>query len=284
MYISSPLQALDQLLQNIEDSELVLPTLPEIAHKVQHMIDDINFSADQIVAVISGDPAISAQVIKTANETLPVGKPKVDTIRAAVSHLGYKAFRNLMTGIVAFSHQARSEHPVVNIQLIDFWEHSRQVATYSYMLARNLKHLDPHQAMLAGLVHDIGFLPLCLHAEETTPSLDHETLDDLNKKFRAAVSEKLLHAWNFPAAIIEAATGHEDLHRVSAGPNASYTDVVAVANLLNHTSAKQTDWESVAALRKLPLAPAACPTFHKQNHDEIRATRKMLFSHQPRIA
>lgn len=276
--------AIDQLLLSIEDQELALPTLPDIARKIQHMIDDINFSADQIVAVISADPAIAAQVVKTANGALFAGKPQVDNIRAAVSRLGYKPFRNLLTGIIAVTSRAQTSHPVIEKHLNDFWEHSREVATYSYMLAKNLKILNPDQAMLAGLVHDIGTLPLCLHAECTAPHLDHVTLNELIWNFRSTIGGRLLHAWNFPAEIIDAVTEHENLHRPDDKRQASYTDIVAVANLLNRTSANLTAWENVAAVEKLHLSPAVCRIFHEQFHDEIRATRAMLFPHLPIIA
>ncbi len=271
--------AIDQLLRDIEDKQLALPTLPDVAHRVQHMMDDINFSADQIVAVIGGDPAIAAQVIKTANGGRHADKPRVTNVRAAVSRLGYTPLRDLVSGIISATEQAQSNHPVIAKHLHDFWEHSREVATYCYLLAKNVKTLNPELAMLAGLVHDIGALPLCLHAGKNSDHLDHETLEELIWSFRSAITEKLLHAWNFPAEIIEAVVGHEDLHRLGEERQASYTDIVAVANLLNRNTAKITAWENVSALERLYLSPAVCPFFHERFHDEIRNTHEMLFSH-----
>ena len=276
--------AIDQLLHDIEDRQLSLPTLPDIARKVQHMIDDINFSADQIVAVISGDPAIAAQVVKTANSGTFAGKPQVNNVRAAVTRLGYAPLRNLITSIVSVTDRAQSDHPVIRKHLNEFWEHSREVATYCYMLAKNVKTLNPDQAMLAGLVHDIGTLPLCLHAEKNSERLDQETLEELIWSFRSTISERLLHAWNFPAEIIDAVIGHEDLHRLNDERQANYTDIVAVANLLNRTTAKVTAWENVTALERLYLSPAVCPFFHERFHDEIRSTHEMLFPHLPVFA
>ncbi len=276
--------AIDQLLQDIEDQQLALPTLPNVARKVQHMIDDINFSADQIVAVISGDPAIAAQVIKAANSGSFAGKPRVSNVRTAVSRLGYTPLRNLITSVISVTEQAHSRHPVIRKRLEDFWEHSREVATYCYMLAKNVKTLNPEQAMLAGLVHDIGTLPLCLHAEKHSDRLDHETMEELIWSFRSTISERLLHAWNFPAEIIDAVIGHEDLHCVGDERQANYTDIVAVANLLNRATAKVTAWENVTALERLYLSPSACSFFHERFRDEIRTTHEMLFTHIPATA
>ena len=40
---------LDQIIEAIENDNLVLPTLPDVAIKIQDLIDDPNVSADQIV-------------------------------------------------------------------------------------------------------------------------------------------------------------------------------------------------------------------------------------------
>ncbi|MDD2706095.1 MAG: HDOD domain-containing protein, partial [Acidocella sp.] len=80
----------------IENNELVLPTLPDIAVKIQELLDDMNASAQQIVDAVSGDPVIVAQLIKTANSAAHADKPKVDNSRAAISRLGYKSLRNLV--------------------------------------------------------------------------------------------------------------------------------------------------------------------------------------------
>jgi HD-like signal output (HDOD) protein len=271
--------AIDQLLRDIEDQQLALPTLPDVARKVQHMMDDINFSADQIVAVLSGDPAIAAQVIKTANGGRHADKPRVTNVRAAVARLGYTSLRDLVTRIISATERAQSSHPVISKRLHEFWEHSREVATYCYLLAKNVKTLNPELAMLAGLVHDIGTLPLCLHAERHADPLDHETLDELVWSYRSTISERLLHAWHFPTEIIDAVVDHEDLQRLAEERQASYTDIVAVANLLNRTTAKITAWENVTALERLYLSPAVCSFFHERFHDEIRSTHEMLFPH-----
>lgn len=271
--------AIDQLLFSVAEEDLSLPTLPGIAHEIQGMIDDINYSATQVVAVISGDPAIAAQVVKAANSGTFADWPKVDNVRAAVSRLGYKALRKLVTNIIDITDHAQTHHPVIKQYLDDLWEHSQEVAAYCYILARDLGSLDPDQAMLAGLVHDIGTLPLCLHAEKASPRLDHATIEELIWNFRPTVGEQLLRAWNFPDEIVTVTTEHEVLHRFDDNSQVSYSDVVAVANLLNHNTAKLTAWDRVAPLEKLHLSPAECSTFNERRYDEIRATRTMLFFH-----
>lgn len=266
---------LDQLFLAIENDELVLPTMPELAIKLQRMLDDINVSSHQIELAISSDPVIAAQLIRTANSAAFGDKPKVGTVMAAISRLGYRLLRNLVLTITMVK-LSNVNHPVIKKHIAKFWEHSREVAAISYVLAKHQKHLNPDQAMLAGLVHDIGTLPLCLHAEKMFANLDDATLGLLVRKFRAQFGERLLRAWEFPLELIEVIIEHEDFQRESDSPHASYSDIVTVANMLNRETVKITKWENIASVKRLWLSPEFCQQFFDQFDQELRAAREML--------
>lgn len=266
---------IDQIYLAIENNELVLPTMPDSAIKIQRMLDDINVSANQIVLAIASDPVIATQIIKTANSAAYSDKPKVDSIMAAVSRLGFKLLRNIVITIT-MTRLSNTKHPAIKKHLAEFWVHSREVAAISYVLAKNQKHLNPDQAMLAGLVHDIGTLPLCHYAEKMISGLDGEALDSLVRKFGAKIGERLLRAWEFPPELTEVVIAHEDLFRETGSNLASYADIVTVANILNRASAKIIDWNNIAAVKRLWLSAETCQTFFDLFDQELRAAREML--------
>lgn len=78
------------------------------------------------------------------------------------------------------------------------WKNSRLLAAVSYILASHQSHLSPDQAMLAGLIHDIGVLPLCLYIEKHHSKIDEETLNDLIQNCSNIIGTKLLQKWNPP--------------------------------------------------------------------------------------
>jgi len=167
-------------------------------------------------------------------------------------------------------------HPSAKRYIADFWTHSREVAAISYVLTKNLKHLNPDQAMLAGLVHDIGALPLCLFAEKNISELNEEVLDSLVRRFRAKVGEKLLVKWEFPEALTKAIIAHEDLQHDSGEMLATYTDVITVANMLNPSTVKLIDWYKITAVRKLWLDKETLQTFFERFNSELTAARSLL--------
>ena len=268
----------EQLADAINNDKLVLPTLPDMAIKVQQMMDDMDIPASSIVTLVSGDPVIAAQLIKTANSAAHAEKSKVDSVAAAISRLGYRALRNLILNIT-MARLAKAEQPEIKKVLTDFWEHSRDVAAISHMLAKNHSHLNADQAMLAGLVHDIGTLPLCIFVDKMHTNFDNGLLDELILQFRSHIGEKLLRNWNFPEEIVEVIPEHENLQRNLENQPASYADIVTVANLLHRLSGKMVPWENITALQRLHISPDVCRDFHERYADELQATHETLFPH-----
>jgi HD-like signal output (HDOD) protein len=265
----------DELSLAIERHELVLPTMPAWAAKVQRMLDDFNVSAGQIVTAVSADPAFVAQLIKTANSAAYAGKPKVDNVNAAVTRLGYKMLRNLIVA-ASMSKLSIIEKPALKKHLNEFWDHSREVAATSYVLAKSQKHLNPDQGMLAGLIHDIGRLPLLLHIEKKNLNVDGPAMDVVIRRCSAQVGEQLLEIWEFPPELVEIPLAHENIHRETGSPRASYADVVTIANMLTRATAKVVEWDKVTAVKRMGIDANLYREFFERFDKDLAAAREML--------
>jgi len=270
-------ELLDQIIEAIDNDTLVLPTLPDVAIKIQDLIDDPNVSADQIVLLLSSDPLISAQLIKTANSAVFADKAQVENVRGAVTRLGYRQLRNLVMTIT-MNKMFYAKNPIINKYMKSVWQHSREVAAVSYVLALRQPHLSPDQALLAGLVHDIGVLPLCLHIEKNHARIEEDKLEELIRKCGNAIGTKLLQKWNFPQDLIGVVGEHENLPRDSSDmPRADYTDVISIANLQeDRARAKVIAWNNIAAVKRLGLSEEECQNFVELYAERIALIAEML--------
>ncbi len=259
----------------LESGTLVLPTLPDMAIKIRKAIDDPNISAEALIRLLSTDPAISAHIIKTANSAAFSGGHPVNELRAAISRLGYSMLRNMVMAIT-MNKLFKAESPIINQELKNLWDHSREVAANSYVLASRHQHLKPEQAMLAGLVHDLGALPLCIYADHHHPRLDQETLEGLIRKFHTETGVKLLESWHFPHELVEVAALHENLQHTTVSGLADYVDVVTAANLLMPGAAKFVAWENVAAVSRLGYSPAECRNFLDAHSEQLAAAHELM--------
>lgn len=268
---------LQQIIADIESDSLVLPTLPDIAFKIQDLIDDPNVSAEQIVLVLAGDPFISAQLIKAANSAAFADKRPVENVRGAVSRLGYRQLRNLVM-MITMNKMFYARNPVINKYMKAAWQHSREVAAISYVLALRQPHLSPDQAMLAGLVHNIGVLPLCLHVEKNQLQIAEDSLEELIRKCSGTIGTKLLQKWHFPQDLIGVVEEHEQLHRDSSNmPRADYADIISIANLQeDRARAKVIAWNQIAAVNRLGLSETECQSFVELYAERIALIAEML--------
>jgi putative nucleotidyltransferase with HDIG domain len=149
---------------------------------------------------------------------------------------------------------------VTDTRLRNLWEHNTSVAAISHALSSRFSRLKPDIAMLAGLVHDIGALPLLVQAEEIPELLENEALlDKVIHELHTEVGKDILQAWEFPEELVAVVAEHEDLTRESPGDGPDYVDIVQVANIQSYIGSNNplasVDTSRIPAFKKLGLDP-----------------------------
>jgi len=244
----------NELIEDLESGQLQLPTLPEVALRVRDVVDDEDANASQIAEIIAQDAALSARLIQVANSPLYRGRQEIDRLSMVVARLGNKLVRNLVTSQV-MKQMFQATNDVVDQHLRAVWEHSVQVAAIARALAGSVPGVMPDQAMLAGLIHDIGTLPILYRAEERDELLETPgLLDQLIARLHPRIGGAILKHWKFPEALVAVAAEHENLERThDGGPD--LVDLVQVANLQSHIDTDhplgQVDWGGVSAFQRL---------------------------------
>ena len=244
------------LLDDLEKQKLVLPILPEVALKVRDAVANEDASAKQIADVIVLDPVISARMIQVANSPLLRGSKKTETVEQAITRMGHSLVKSMVT-TMAMEKIFKATNPITKKYMNEIWTQSTQVASIASAMANHFTKLKPDQAMLAGLVHNIGALPILTRAEEI-PALvqDEEVFKSLLERLSGPVGTSIMESWNFPDDLTKVANEHSNYSYDSE--KIDYVDVVIVAKLQNlagtdHPDA-QLDWNNIPSFCKLGLA------------------------------
>ena len=257
------MSAEDRFYRSVVDAlthdRLTLPTLPEVALRIGEMSRREDVSVNLLAAEIAKDPAMAVRLLRVANSAMAqAGGRRIDNLAQAVTRLGLQMTRLLVTGL-AVEHLFVSRSPWLQQRLRLTWSRSTEVAALAQVLARHCTVLKPEIAMLAGLVHEIGVLPI-LKLAEAQPQLSESpaALDSTLKRLSARVGRLVLQAWNFPESLIEVPYYQEDIYRTHGGP-ADYVDVVVVAVLQlqgSHDPAlTRIDRHAVSAFNRLDISP-----------------------------
>ncbi len=246
---------LNELLEAIENDELVLPTLPEVALRVREAAEDPNVSIPVLSKVIGNDAALTARLIKVVNSPLLRTNKEITDLNMAISRLGINYTSNLATGL-AMEQMFQATSDVIDNKMRDVWNRSTEIAGICHVLCRHFTRLMPDQATLAGLVHQIGILPILTYAEESNALLkDSISLNYIIDRIHPILGEKILRAWDFPEQIATVPTNYLDFERQSK--TVDYIDIVQVATLQSYADTDhplaQINWSQVAAFTQLGL-------------------------------
>ncbi|MCY1490852.1 HDOD domain protein [compost metagenome] len=249
----------EQLLRAIDNDDLVLPTLPEVALRVREAAEDPDVSIQALSRVIGNDAALAARIIKVVNSPLLRTSKEITDLQTAVSRLGINYTCNLATGL-AMEQMFQATSDVVDRKMREAWNKSTEIAGICHALCRHFTRLMPDQAMLAGLMHQIGVLPILTFAEENSELLaDSISLNHVIERIHPQVGERILMTWDFPAPIAAVPGQYLDFRRDSA--RVDYVDIVQVATLQSHLGTPhpftELDWSSIPAFGKLGLDPNA---------------------------
>lgn len=214
----------------INANRLVLPTLPDIAMKIRMAIAKGMYSSRELAEIIASDAALCARLIQIANSPLYQGSSEIISIQMAVTRLGNSTIRTLITSLVIQQMFKPSNSELMHY-FHKIWAHGVKVSAISRAICTLLPHLNTEEAMLAGLLHQIGKLPILSLAEKLPELRDNPSqLDKLLEEAHPQVGKIIMDSWNFPDELKQVVSNYADFKRDHPGP-ADYVDVVQVAFL-----------------------------------------------------
>ncbi|MFT5390134.1 MAG: serine/threonine protein kinase [Gammaproteobacteria bacterium] len=221
------------ILEDLANDRLVLPSLPDVVLSVRRELERPDSTAEALARAVATDPALGAQLLRVANSAFYFGQAPVGDLQRAVVRLGNGVVQQVVMMLVVA--QLYDVDARVNLRehLTELWRHSTLVAALSEQIAARVPGLVRESALLAGLIHDIGALPVLVWAEPIPNIMNNEkSLRALLAELRGELGTAILEQWHYPDSLIVVPQGHEDLARESS--RSDYVDVVQVANLLSY--------------------------------------------------
>lgn len=265
------------IIQQIDQDKLVLPTMPEMALKVREAAEDPDAGIMDLAKVISNDAALTARIIKVANSPLFRAPREIEDLNMALSRLGMESTANLATGL-AMEQMFQATSDIVDRKMREVWASSSEIAGICHVLCKHYTKLRPDQAALAGLIFQIGVLPILSYAEDY-PSLlrDSITLDSVIQAVHSRIGVKILTCWEFPLELREVPAAYMDFD--ADKPSTDYADLVTVAMLqtiAGSEKAESVDFSKVKAFNRLGLDPDIESAEAEDLSEEMEAAMKLF--------
>jgi HD-like signal output (HDOD) protein len=240
-----------QIYEDLNTEHLLLPSLPQVAVRIGEAVNHDNADARRVAGLIETDPAIALKIVKAANSARYGGVSRAATVTEAVTRLGLHNTRILVLAF-ALRELFRTPSKMLELRMLELWEHSRRIAALAHVLAAKVSGVNTHEALLAGLVHDIGTLAVIGYARDFPEvAEDRAALESSIQALRAQIGGMILAKWQLPAELVTAAKEAENWYRQHSGP-ADYADLVVVAQLHEGVGG-DIDPDRIPALGRLGL-------------------------------
>jgi len=277
----APSEFLKELSAELTSGDLRLPSFPAVAQRVQRALEDPRATPAQVARVIGIDAALAVRILRLANSAFlnPSAKP-ITELQQAVKRLGHQLVRCTAVSFALQQMNAGDGVAALRPQLHELWRKGTLVASIAYVLARETRAANPDEALVAGLMHNIGELYIAVRAHQHGAVLGADdaatrVLSNGHPRIAAAI----LGHWKFAPSIVSAVGNQNttDLPAAGAGP---LTDVLIAAislvpcvfyrGLLDETVT------AVAAFRRLALNADDCKQLLGTTARQIKSLHSAL--------
>jgi HD-like signal output (HDOD) protein len=224
--------------ETFRKDQLVVPSLPDVALQLRKALKN-EISVANAAKIINLDPVISSKLIQVVNSPIYRTHKAVTSSYDAVFRLGMQTTQNLVTS-VSLHHLFRSRNKRLNARIKQTWNQSIQVASISCTLASLTRKINPDEAMLGGLVHKIGTLPIIAYAESLSDKqYTEQELHQTIALVQGLVGEFILQKWHFPRRMQQIPTLTSNWYHDASPTTLQLSDIVLLARFHSELSGSQ---------------------------------------------
>ncbi len=204
--------------------------MPDVAARIHGAMASPNWSINTIATIIKGDPGTTTYLLQMANSAMYAGVTPVREVERAISRIGMDSTRNLIMAH-ALRSMFRTRSKILATLMQRTWKTSARLAALSAVLARQCPRMSPERALLAGLLQDIGVLPILnvLNRYQDQLTDEAQVLGAVDR-YAPQVGQVLLKQWDFESDMVEVPRSRGDWLR-DPRPDPDLADLVLLARL-----------------------------------------------------
>ena len=226
--VTTPLSARAQTLR-------CLDRLPKLSPLMTHLLVQLsrrNCDVQELTEIVEKDPVLSAQILRLANSAFmnPSGR-RINDVKRAVTQLGHQLVRCTAVSFALRQMELDGGNLELRPQLQELWRQGMLVASIACVLARQTRAASADEALVAGLMHNIGLLYIAVSSPRHEGAGGKDSWADVVHEWHPRIARAILKHWGFPPTIIAAVGNQNDLERETRGGE-ELTDILIAATAL----------------------------------------------------
>ncbi|MFQ5482963.1 MAG: HDOD domain-containing protein [Nitrospinaceae bacterium] len=203
-------------IENVPDRILGSPL--HIYCELQKAVNDPDQDFNDLDKIIRIDVSLTARLLKVVNSAYYGLESKIETITEALGVIGTDQLMDLVLATSIIGKFQGIPTDLFNMNL--FWKHSIACGLGSRAIARIKKEPSPERYYVAGLVHDLGRVILCLTSPQIAESIfeEHarfgEPMQVYEEKYletkHGEIAGHLFRNWQLPDYLTEVVDHHHE--------------------------------------------------------------------------
>jgi putative nucleotidyltransferase with HDIG domain len=234
-------------LQQLLARKIQLPSCPQVLLRLMEVLNNTDIQSDEIVDIISSDPALTLEVIRVANSPLYGASRQIRSIADALMRVGLQEVWSITSALKTKEMFAASNAAWTGMNA-RLWEHSLKTAAAARSLATALNPRAIDVFFTAGMLHDCGKLLLVRALPGYAQICDNDKIwgDKLvareHAEFgsdHAQLGGELLEHWKLPGTLSKLIADH---HKRPAAPGTNAVAMLRLADgIARHVPIPLTD-------------------------------------------
>ncbi len=216
---------IDVIAERIQQDNIEVPMLPEVANKVMRLTNDAESDAGDLASLIQSDQPLAGHVMRIANSALYSPNATLVSLQQAITRLGMRVIADI--ALAASVNSKMFNVPGYEKHIQTELQFSLMAGLWAKEIARACRR-NVEAAFLAGLLHDIG-RPVAIQviiesAKKVQLDVPPNMMFELEQHFQRSLGINVVHQWEMPSLVCDVVTWFDDY--ANAGKSAEQTMIV----------------------------------------------------------
>jgi HD-like signal output (HDOD) protein len=263
-------------------------SLPEVYLRVRETLDRPDYDIDEVARSISQDPSLTVRLLRVVNSPFFGLVAQIDNVKRAISLMGPRQVHDLVLATVVTASFSRLDVTLVDMR--QFWRNSIYCGVIARLLGIRCDLIDKERLFLAGLLREIGHLPMYQQIPELcgqaikSHQQDGRQLCEIERELigydYAEASGELLRHWTLPKDLWEPILWQNTPER--AETHTLESAIVHMAGVLADNTIDVADDEfpevpiRLSAWRVTNLPPDALPALYAESREQLGEATSMI--------
>lgn len=267
------------LALELENGDIVLPSLPDVVTKIRESLASADCDFQRVSQAVSIDPVLVSKLFVYANSALyNRANVEIDTLEGAIGRLGFEVVRNTAMSLAMKQLYRADKKNKTEKYLRAIWARGMKLSSMGFAIARQQGGMNPETAFLCGVMHEVGKLYILTKAEEFPELLGNSRkLAAVMQEWNPQISKSIIESWGFPDDVIESADPDSFVDDDLDAPPA-LADVMAVARLLVDGKEEMlaSAFEENPSCQKLGISEAVAAEIMDTYREKLQSMQQTL--------